>query len=80
MPTKNVSIRMPEELLSYLRARADKEHRTLTNMVVAILTDDMEKSIGAYNLAKSKGFQGTEQDFFAILQEESASCDKQIVT
>lgn len=43
MPTKAVNIRMDEELLKYLQERADKEHRTLSNMILSILMDEMER-------------------------------------
>ena len=37
MPTKTVNIRIEEELLEYLKERAEKENRTLSNMIVTIL-------------------------------------------
>ena len=43
MPTKLVSIRIDTELLAYLTKRAEKEHRTLSNMIIAILSEEMEK-------------------------------------
>ena len=36
-------IRMDEDLASYLQKRADREHRTLSNMIVSILQDDKER-------------------------------------
>ena len=42
MPTKVVNIRMEEDLLKYLQDRADKEHRTLSNMIISILLTEME--------------------------------------
>lgn len=44
MPTKLISIRIDTELLEYLQKRAEKEHRTLSNMIVAILSEEMEKA------------------------------------
>lgn len=45
MPTKLISIRIDTELLDRLTARAAKEHRTLSNMIKAILTDITEGKI-----------------------------------
>ena len=39
MPTKSIAVRLPDELYDYLVARAEKEHRTLSNMVIALLLD-----------------------------------------
>lgn len=43
MPTKVVNIRMDEELLKYLTERAEKEHRTLSNMIISILLTEKER-------------------------------------
>lgn len=43
MPTKSVSLRLPEELYQYLVDRAECEHRTLSNLIVSILLDAMER-------------------------------------
>ena len=43
MPTKSIAVRLPDALYVYLVARAEKEHRTLSNMVIAILLDEMEQ-------------------------------------
>ena len=43
MPTKNIGIRIDEDLLRYLEDRADREHRTLSNMIISILLDAKEK-------------------------------------
>ena len=37
MPTKSVAIRLPEELVEWLIAKAEREHRTLSNVIVDIL-------------------------------------------
>ena len=37
MPTKPVNLRIDEELLHYLEDRANREHRTLSNMIISIL-------------------------------------------
>lgn len=42
MATKAVNIRVDEELYQYLQDRADKEHRTLSNMIISILLDAKE--------------------------------------
>lgn len=42
MPTKPINLRIDTELLAYLEARAEKEHRTLSNMIISILLDAKE--------------------------------------
>ena len=44
MPTKSIALRIDTELLEYLEARAEKEHRTLSNMIISILLDEMERT------------------------------------
>ena len=39
MHTKLISLRIDTELLDHLTVRASQEHRTLSNMINAILTD-----------------------------------------
>ena len=39
---KAVNIRVEEELYDYLQKRAEKEHRTLSNMIISILLDEKE--------------------------------------
>ena len=39
---KPIALRLPDELLSYLTERAEREHRSLSNMVISILLDAME--------------------------------------
>ena len=43
MPTQVISLRIDTELLEYLKERAEREHRTLTNMIIAILLDEKER-------------------------------------
>ena len=43
MPTKVITIRIEEDLLKYLTERADKEHRTLSNMIISILLTEKER-------------------------------------
>ena len=43
MPTNVVNIRMDEDLLNYLKQRAEKEHRTLSNMIISILLTEKER-------------------------------------
>lgn len=43
MSTKSVSLRLPEELYQYLTDRAEREHRTLSNLIVSVLLDAMEQ-------------------------------------
>ena len=42
MPTKSIAVRLPDELYDYLVARAEKEHRTLSNMIISLLMDAKE--------------------------------------
>lgn len=44
MPTKPINLRLDTELLEYLEARATKEHRTLSNMIISILLDEKERT------------------------------------
>ena len=43
MPTKSIAIRIPDDLYEYLVNRAQKEHRTLSNLIVSILLDVREE-------------------------------------
>lgn len=43
MPTKGITIRIDKDLLDYLQERADKEHRTLSNMIISILMTEKER-------------------------------------
>ena len=43
MPTRVVNVRMDEDLIKYLQDRAEKEHRTLSNMIISILMTEKEK-------------------------------------
>lgn len=43
MPTKSITIRIDKDLLDYLQERADKEHRTLSNMIISILMTEKER-------------------------------------
>ena len=43
MPTKPIAVRLPDELYEYLVARAEKEHRTLSNMIISILLTAQEQ-------------------------------------
>lgn len=45
MPTRAVNIRVDEHLYNYLQERAEKEHRSVSNMIVSILLDAMDKEI-----------------------------------
>lgn len=44
MPTKPINLRLDVELIEYLEARATKEHRTLSNMIISILLDEKERT------------------------------------
>lgn len=39
MPTVQIGVRLPEELYAWLKDKAEKEHRTISNMLIAILAD-----------------------------------------
>ena len=39
MPTRAVNIRVDEELYQYLQDRAEKENRSVSNMIISILSD-----------------------------------------
>lgn len=43
MPTKAINLRIDTELLEYLQKRADKEHRTLSNIIISILLTEKER-------------------------------------
>ena len=43
MPTKSINVRIGTELLDYLQKRADKEHRSLSNMIISILLTEKER-------------------------------------
>lgn len=45
MPTRAVNIRVDEELYQYLLDRAEKEHRTVSNMIISILLDSKESKV-----------------------------------
>ena len=49
MPTKAINLRIDTELLEYLQKRADKEHRTLSNMIISILLTEKERDENAVN-------------------------------
>ena len=42
MPTVQIGIRLPQELYDWLKEKAEKEHRTLSNALVSILLDRKE--------------------------------------
>lgn len=44
MPTKSITMRIDTELLEYLETRAEKEHRTLSNMIISILLDEKDRA------------------------------------
>ena len=46
MPTKQMNLRLDTKLLEYLEMRAEREHRTLSNMIISILLEEMERKKG----------------------------------
>ena len=44
MATKVVNIRIDEELLKWLKEKAEKENRTLSNTIITILLNEKESS------------------------------------
>jgi hypothetical protein len=55
MSTKSVSLRIDAEILNYLEARAEAEHRTLTNMIVHIICQN--GCTGCPNFTKENGIR-----------------------
>lgn len=43
MPTVQTGLRIPVELYDYLKDRAEKEHRTISNLIIDILTTEKDK-------------------------------------
>ena len=43
MPAQVISLRIEQEFLEYLKERAEREHRTLSNLIISILLDEREK-------------------------------------
>ena len=39
MATTPITVRIDTDLLEYLKTRAEKEHRTLSNLIISILLD-----------------------------------------
>lgn len=60
MPTVLTSIRLPQELYEWLKDKAEKEHRTISNMLIAILID--EKDNEQKKCKSCKWFMKLEQD------------------
>lgn len=46
MPTTSVSLRIDNNLLEYLKERAEHEHRSLSNMIISILMKEKERKEG----------------------------------
>ena len=42
MSTRSITVRLPDELHKYLAERAEKEHRTLSNMIIDMLANSKE--------------------------------------
>jgi hypothetical protein len=66
MPTQVISLRIDTELLEYLKERAEREHRTLTNMITAILLDAKDDSV-----KQSHTFNQTAQEIQNIKHVET---------
>ena len=49
MPTKLISLRIDTELLEYIEERAEKEHRTVSNMINVMLTEAKEQKKVVFN-------------------------------
>ena len=43
MPTTSVSLRIDNDLLEYLKSRAEAENRALSNMIISILINEMKR-------------------------------------
>lgn len=46
MPTTLVSLRINDDLLEYLKQRAEQEHRSFSNMIISILMEEKEREEG----------------------------------
>jgi uncharacterized protein (DUF1778 family) len=66
MPTQVISLRIDTELLEYLKERAEREHRTLTNMITSILLDAKEDSV-----KQSRTFNQTANEIHNIKHVET---------
>jgi len=58
MPTKSVAIRIPVELYEYLTERAEREHRTLSNMIISLM-EDAKAETGTVNVVSVTRDSGT---------------------
>lgn len=45
MPTTSISLRIDNDLLEYLKVRAEAEHRSLSNMIISILLKERENYV-----------------------------------
>lgn len=45
MPTILTSIRLPQDLYEWLKDKAEKEHRTVSNTLISVLIDAKEKPV-----------------------------------
>lgn len=45
MPNKSITLRIDTSLFEYLEKRAEREHRTLSNMIISILMDAKEQEL-----------------------------------
>ena len=39
MSTRSITVRIPNDLYEYIAKRAEKEHRTISNMIISMLID-----------------------------------------
>ena len=46
MPTVQIGVRLPEELYEWLKEKAEKEHRTISNTLISALIDAKDNQKG----------------------------------
>ena len=79
MPTKSIALRIDTDLLNYLESRAEKEHRTLSNMIISILLDarttsnaiERIKTLGRSTLNFSDEYKRAVRDCLYVLKDDT---------
>lgn len=79
MPTKSIALRIDTDLLNYLETRAEKEHRTLSNMIISILLDarttsnaiERIKTLGRNTANFSEEYKRAVRDCLYVLKEDT---------
>lgn len=79
MPTKSIALRIDTDLLNYLETRAEKEHRTLSNMIISILLDarttsnaiERIKTLGRNTADFPEEYKRAVRDCLYVLKEDT---------